>query len=170
MDAASPVSIVQSPGHLTRESPGCGDRRGDLRHPAGGARICPEPTPWRYKGILKIGVGVGIIDPHDTWVRELAGGPRFEQKAALKLVLFPVVETDALQNDLEGDLAVQVGIVGQVDTAHGTGSQIADNLVASDVFQHFQLHSWLPESRHGRDRRMACSQSPILRPVTRNQR
>ena len=79
-------------------------------------------------------VGVGVVHTDDSGMGELAGSPRFQEKPFLQLPLGVAVEGQVGEHHLERHLAIEVGIVRQVDPAHGARSELADNLVAGDGF------------------------------------
>src|SRR5205823_10371320 len=67
----------------------------------------------------------------DAGMVELAGGLRLEHEALLVLGTTSGV---LLQQDrLQGDLAIEVRVVGPVDDAHRAAAELTEDLVASDL-------------------------------------
>jgi hypothetical protein len=75
-----------------------------------------------------VGVAAEVEDGHHVRVGHLRDGPGLALEAALELG----VVRDLGDHDLEGHVAVEDGVVGEVDLAHGALAEGADNLVLAD--------------------------------------
>jgi hypothetical protein len=124
-----------SPAAWAAASPRPAARKGPstARQERGCARIqvAEGPAGDEFHGDVELAVvGVDVVDADDVGVGEL--GER------LRLALQPLAGVlgavgGELGEQLEGDLAIELGIVGGVHDPHGPGAEPADHEVATDL-------------------------------------
>jgi hypothetical protein len=141
MDATHAVRVVEGRGHLRDDLGGAGDGNFLVFFEQATQRTTLDPLHGDI-GSTGARVGVGVVDADDARMSELTGGPRFQEKSLLQLPLGVGVEGQVGEHDLERHLAIEVGIVRQVDPAHGARSELADDLVAGDGF--YRVHDQHP--------------------------
>ena len=90
-------------------------------------RVVGEALPSGAAGLLGRRQGVDVVDADDVRVIERGGGLGLALEALDDLVL----DAPAYEEDLEGDLAAQVAVVGAVDDAHAAAAQLRDDAVAA---------------------------------------
>ena len=127
VDEARPVGGGQSAARLAEHAQDLG--------PRSQARVRLHPRAQRpasdelYRNEQALVVHAHVVHPHDVAVveaREGLGLP-LQAPARRSLVLAAGLE------QLERDLAVEVGVVGGVDDPHGPGAELLEHLVAADV-------------------------------------
>ncbi len=114
----------------------------------------------------------GVEQGDDVGMQEAAGGPGLAQQALLAVVdlLRPADEADGL----DGELAVDLRIFGEIDLAHRAGAEKPDDAVAADAAAALQRVHGLPEPSPGGPASGASSsgspESPPSSPVAMSSR
>ncbi len=81
------------------------------------------------EGMVKILDLAGLVDGADVVMVEGAGGSRFAEETSLSLV----VADQVLGEELQGDLAIEVEVAGEVDAAHAAGTELGEDLEVGDA-------------------------------------
>ena len=76
------------------------------------------------------GVHADVVDGDDVGVGEAGEGLGLAQEEGLAVA--GAVAVDLAVHELDGDLAIELGVVGGVDDAHAAGAELVDDEVAAD--------------------------------------
>ena len=97
------------------------ERRADLDHAVEGVALDVLHRDERLAGVL-----AGVVDADDVGVGQLAGDADFPLEPLAR------VHVVAEAEQLDGDVAADDGVAGEVDDAHAASAQAANDLVALD--------------------------------------
>jgi hypothetical protein len=144
MDQAGGVGGRDAAGDVGEHAQSFGPARGTILRPRAeglaGDELHGDPD--------LLAVGADVVDGDDVGVRQLG------QRLGLAQQAGPVSALTAAgrEDQLEGDLAVELGVVGGVDDAHGAGAEAVEEDVAADRRAADELRGggWKRPSRRGR--------------------
>ncbi len=86
-----------------------------------------------HRDILQRSLGADIVDRHDIWMRQLAGGLSFAVQALFQLFEFSRIIDEVQANGLQRHRAVDRRVDAAIDGPHGAFAEDAGDLIAAEV-------------------------------------